>query len=88
MGLSKNTLLWIQSYLSERQQYIKFKEHTSTIQPVTAGVSQGSIIGPLLFICYINDLYATFDADCHVYSYADDTQIIVKAKDTPSLLKK
>ena len=88
MGLSKNTLLWIQSYLSDRQQYTKFKEYTSTRQPVTAGVPQGSIIGPLLFICYINDLYATFDTDCHVYSYADDTQIIVKAKDTPSLVKK
>ena len=88
MNLSENTLLWVKSYLSNRQQYTKFKNYISTKQPITAGVPQGSIIGPLLFICYINDLYPAFDSESRVYSYADDTQIIVNANNTNQLIKR
>ena len=88
MGISEGALLWIKSYLSDRQQYVKFKDFISTKQPITAGVPQGSIIGPLLFICYINDLYPTFDHESKVYSYADDTQIIVHANKSDQLTKK
>ena len=88
MQLSENSLLWVKSYLSNRKQYTKFKDYISTEQPITAGVPQGSIIGPLLFICYINDLYPAFDSESKVYSYADDTQIIVNAKNTTQLIKR
>ena len=78
-GLSEKSILWIQSYLTERKQVTKFKDYTSTEELITAGVPQGSIIGPLLFLCFTNDLYEAFDETCKILSYADDTQIIVKA---------
>ena len=88
MGLSENSLLWIKSYLTNRKQFVKFKEYTSTHQHVTAGVPQGSIIGPLLFLCFTNDLYTAFDEDHQIYSYADDTQIIVYASNEKQIIKK
>ena len=85
-GLSENSLHWIKSYLTNRQQTSKFKDYTSTEEIVTAGVPQGSIMGPLLFLCFTNDLYEVFDDNCKVVSYADDTQILVFSNN-PSQLK-
>ena len=86
-GLSENSILWIKSYLSERKQVTKFKDYTSTEELVTAGVPQGSIMGPLLFLCFTNDLYEKFD-ECKVVSYADDTQIIVHSTNLLQLKSK
>ena len=85
-GLSENAILWVKSYLSERSQVTKFQDFTSTEENVTAGVPQGSIIGPLLFLCFTNDLYNSFNESCRVVSYADDTQIIINSN-TPNELK-
>ena len=84
-GLSETSILWIKSYLSNRQQTTKFKNYTSTEQSVTAGVPQGSIIGPLLFLCFTNDLYQIFE-DCKIVSYADDTQILVYSNQPNKLI--
>ena len=85
IGLSENAILWVKSYLSERSQVTKFKDFTSSEQKVTAGVPQGSIIGPLLFLCFTNDLYENFDETCRVVSYADDTQIIINSDSSNQL---
>lgn len=88
LGLSENTLLWIKSYLENRRQKTKFKHHTSAEDPVTSGVPQGSIIGPLLFLCFTNDIAEVFSNKCKILSYADDTQLLLEATSLPSLIKK
>ena len=73
VGVTGPLHLWFQSYLSNRSQKVVLSGHSSTPLPVKSGVPQGSILGPLLFIIYINSL-----ADLHfspgtlLVLYADD----------------
>ena len=76
MDLHKDTIYWIKSYLTSRKQRTSFKNVTSLETTVTSGVPQGSILGPILFLCYTNDLTSSFP-EAKVTSYADDTQFIV-----------
>ena len=56
LGLSNNNFEWLHSYLSSRYQKTVIGHASSTSQKVSVGVPQGSILGPLLFAIYINDL--------------------------------
>ena len=47
---------------------------------MTYGTAQGSILGPLIFILYVNDIFETLDKDISVYMYADDTLLLSKAE--------
>ena len=65
---------WIRSYLSNRQQCIVKANLSSATETVKAGVPQGSVLGPVLFLLFINDLpLYTQDADVDIY--ADDTTV-------------
>ena len=88
LGLSEQSLHWVQSYLTARKQRTKFKNFTSTEEDIISGVPQGSIIGPLLFLCFTNDLAEHFRGLCKLVAYADDTQLIIDASNLKQLEKK
>ena len=88
LGLENTSLKWIKSYLSDRKQITQFKDFTSTTEKIKSGVPQGSILGPLLFLCYVNDLPNVFEKKCEMLSYADDTQLLVTARTKDELKNK
>ena len=73
-GIHDTDLLLLKSYLKNRKQYVEFEDTKSEILPITVGVPQGSILGPLLFITYIND-FSQASSIFKFILYADDTTL-------------
>ena len=84
-GIRGDTHRWLQDYLSNRKQFTHVNGTDSKLQTVNIGVPQGSVLGPLLFIVYVNDIAAATGAD-QVRLFADDSNIFVADKD-PAVLK-
>ena len=80
---SANKLL--QSYLSEQLQYVEFERQILDKLPITTGVPQGSILGPLLFLIYINDL-PSISNFFKMIMYADDTTLYCNINKTTTEL--
>ena len=76
-GIRGNILKWFKSYLNERQQYVTLQGTESQIKYVTYGVPQGSIIGPLLIILYINDMNNVSNKIFPIL-FADDTTVLIE----------
>ena len=83
-GFDTHTLKWFESYLSNRYQKCNVNGHLSNLLPVTCGVPQGSIIGCLLFLIYINDLPSCLSVGSP-RMFADDTNITFVAGTTSEL---
>ena len=76
-GIRGNILNWLKSYLSNRTQYVHYNGYDSDKKTVTHGVPQGSILGPLLFILYINDFSRSSDLLFSIL-FADDTSVFIE----------
>ena len=79
MGISGELYSLLENYLSGRFQRVVLNGQTSSWRPVLAGVPQGSIMGPLLFLIYINDL--PNELKSNVKLFADDTSLFTVVKD-------
>ena len=79
IGISGHLLKWFESYLSDRQQRVVINGKTSSYMKIPAGVPQGSILGPLLFLIYINDIVT--ELNCSIRLFADDTSLYIIVED-------
>ena len=81
-GFKGNILEWCKSFLSGRRQRVVIGDHVSAWKNVTSGVPQGSVLGPLLFVIFINDLPESIVS--HSKLYADDNKLF---SDDPNILQ-
>lgn len=83
-GIRGNAHKWFSSYLSHRKQYTAYNNVTSSFCSIPCGVPQGSILGPLLFLLYINDICNSSN-DVKFLLFADDTTIYLQGHDIINL---
>ena len=84
-GITDKNLAWFEGYLSNRKQYIEIGENSKTdLMHVTCGVPQGSILGPLLFLVYVNSL-SNASRLLDPIAFADDTKLFFNHKDIKHL---
>ena len=85
LGFSKNVIAWFKSYLCEWKFKININTSYSSPSNLICGIPQGSIVGPLLFLLYINDLPQAIVSD--LLLYADDTCIVFQHKNETEIEK-
>ena len=84
-GIRGKSLNWFKSYLTNRKQFVNFQGTESLSEYVTCGVPQGSILGPLLFIIYINDLPNVTNKLVPIL-FADDTTLLIEGSNIHDII--
>ena len=82
-GVVGNLLNWIKSFLTDRSQTVKVGDAKSSEQAVLSGIPQGSILGPILFLIFINDLPDGLESFCQIF--ADDTKVYSSVQNSDSI---
>src|SRR5690606_35075301 len=77
-GVSQLLLKWIEAFLIDRTQRVVVDNVLSDPAPVSSVVVQGSCLGPLLFLVYVNDMFSTVPRPCRCSLFADDTKIFAR----------
>ena len=83
-GIRGLALDWVKSYFNERSQFVEYNGLRSSPHKIRCGVPQGSILGPLFFILYINDLNNASNLESILF--ADDTNLFISLKDPDFLI--
>ena len=78
-GVRNSELLWCRNYLHYRSQVVQYENSLSPPSRISTGVPQGSVLGPLLFVLFINDLPDCI-IKCSILMYADDTVLFFSAR--------
>lgn len=86
IGIRGNALHWIKTYLRDRIQHVRINERLSDPCVIKKGVPQGSILGPLLFIVFVNDIFL-LNLQSDIIMYADDVSIIFNCENEKILQK-
>ena len=85
-GFDNSALNLISNYLTDRFQSVKYDKIISPLMSISLGVPQGSVLGPLFFLIFINDLAFILDLECKMF--ADDTTLYISDKDLDTLIKR
>ena len=87
MNLSPLAQKWFENYLADRQQFTRVNNSDISILQVRCGVPQDCILGPLIFVAYVNNLPSVL-VNSNTYLYADDTTTVVSGKDIAQINNK
>ena len=86
IGIKNQALNWFKNYLKDRKQYVLVNGEVSELLDISKGVPQGSILGPILFLIYINDL--PIATELFTLLFADDTSFLISGRDLNDVIRK